>query len=148
MPRQRASDDIKAAALADLSAGEQPAIVARRYGLNRDVVKMWKQRNVTALVTETDATAVTAVLPIRYPTIEDHQQRITTLIYELLAAKLEASKRLAEHTHADWLNRQSAEGLAELGEFLDRTSAGMLTLLARPGRSATDDDTAILDVAE
>ena len=85
---------------------------------------------------------------IRYPTIEDQQQRITTLIYELLAAKLEASKRLAEHTHTDWLDRQSAEGLAELGEFLDRTSAGMLTLLARPGRSATDDDTAILDVAE
>ena len=41
---QRYSKEIKAAALADLASGDQPAVVAQRYGLNRDLVNKWKQR--------------------------------------------------------------------------------------------------------
>jgi hypothetical protein len=134
MPHSTVSPEIKAAALADLAAGEQPAVVAQRYGLSRDMVNKWKQRTVSAVVsTEVSApvSTQTAVIPVRYPTIEEHQQRIHNLMYKLLIAKLEASERLANHTTADWLDRQSATGLAELGDFFDRTAAGILALLVR-----------------
>jgi hypothetical protein len=38
------SIEIKAAAIADLLTGEQPAIVAKRYGLPGSLVRKWKFR--------------------------------------------------------------------------------------------------------
>ena len=137
MARQTVSDDVKAAALADLAAGEQPAVVAQRYRLNTATVRSWKMRDATPLATA-HTTVATATAIVHRPTIEEHQQRIADLMYRLLSAKLEASERLAQHTATDWLNRQSAEGLAELGDYLDRTAAGILALLIRRG-PATDD---------
>lgn len=138
MARQTVTDEVKAAALADLANGDQPAIVAERYKLNAPTVRKWKERlelsNVTPVVTENVTPVVTLV---RRPSIEDQQKRILDLMYQNLAAKLTASQRLAEHvTDQNWLYRQSAEGVAALGEYLDATAAHTLALLA--GRNDGD----------
>jgi len=145
--RSTVSDEIKAAALADLASGEQPAVVAQRYGLNRQTVKAWKVRAVEDVQPSLQPSERSIVQPIRHPTIEEHQRRIAELMYRLLTAKLEASERLAQHATTDWLNRQSAEGLAELGDFFDRTAAGILALLIRRGDGpvACDGDTVEAD---
>lgn len=128
MARSTVSPEIKAAALADLAAGETPATVAQRYGLDRAVVKMWKARHVTDIVTNHVTGSVTA--PVRYPALEERQAVIVDTMYRLLEAKLKASERLAEHLTTEYLARQGAEGLAELGDYLDRTSLNLLALLA------------------
>jgi hypothetical protein len=139
MGRQTVSDEVKAAALADLAAGEQPAVVAQRYALNRDMVKKWKLRTVPGAVPAVTSNAVPATTAVvRRLTVEEHQQHIADLMYRLLSAKLEASERLAQHTATDWLDRQSAEGIAELGDYLDRTAAGILALLIRRGNPDSD----------
>jgi hypothetical protein len=137
MPRSLVSPEIKAAALADLAAGEQPAIVAKRYGLSRDMVNKWRQRAIPLIVSAPMSTDMSAVVStqrvVRYPTIEEYQARIHQRMLALLEAKINASERLAEHIQADWLDKQSAGGLAELGDFLDRTAVGLLAVLARSG---------------
>jgi hypothetical protein len=143
MARSVVSPEVKAAALVDLVAGEQPAAVAQRYGLGRDLVNKWKQRAMSTPVSTDMSTPVssrTSVVPVRYPAIEEHQRRIHDLMYRLLIAKLEASEHLANHTTTDWLNRQSAEGLAELGDYLDRTAIGILALLVRGGGASSNGD--------
>lgn len=137
MPRQKVSDEVRAAALADLANGEQPVIVARRYGLLDGTVRQWKNRlDLTPGVTQDVTSNVTIV---RRPEIEAHQARILELMYENLATKFIASQRLAEHvTDANWLYRQSAEGIAALGEYLDRTALNTLALLA--GQPPNQDD--------
>lgn len=132
MTRKRESEKIKAAVLSDLMAGEQPAIVAQRYGIDMAKVRVWKQRYVTGHVTQQEPQQTVIV----QPSVIDYQQRVSALIYELLIEKLEASRRLALHTQPDWIERQSAEGLAELGNYLDRTAAGILSVLIRRGGSA------------
>jgi hypothetical protein len=131
MPRDTTDPTIKAAALADLLSGEQPAVVAARYGLNRQTVKAWKTRIAGDLQPTMQPPNTVVVQPIRHPSIEDYQRRIHDLMYRLLIAKLEASERLAQHTTTGWLNSQSADGVAELGDYLDRTAAGILALFVR-----------------
>lgn len=135
MARSTVSDEIKAAALADLHAGEQPAVVAARYGLPGATVRKWKERVVTSIVTD----RVTPVTTIR-PTAERQQERIGDLVIRLLEAKLRASERLAEHitNNAAWLDEQTAGELAVLGEYLDRSAFALGDRLA--GRGRADDD--------
>jgi hypothetical protein len=137
MPRSTVSPEIKAAALADLAAGEQPAVVAKRYGLSRDMVNKWRQRVIPPIVSTPMSTdmsmSASSQQVIRYPTIEEYQARIHQRMLALLEAKINASERLAEHIQADWLDKQSAGGFAELGDFLDRTAVGLLAILARSG---------------
>jgi hypothetical protein len=144
VPHSVVTDEIKAAALADLANGEQPAVVAQRYQLSRDQVNKWKQRHIDKLSTSVSVGMSTAVSTdralIRRPSIEEHQTNILELMYLNLEAKLTASQKLAEHvTSEEWLNRQSAEGVAALGQYLDATAAHTLVLLAgrRPDDSAT-----------
>lgn len=141
MPRQIVTDEVKAAAMADLVAGDQPAVVALRYGINRQTVKAWRMRLQPGMQPMTTAHPVQPEMRtvVRFPAVEDHQRRIVDLMYRLLCAKLEASERLAQLTATDWVDRQSAEGIAELGDFLDRTAAGILALLVRRGNTAGDD---------
>ncbi len=134
MPRRTVSDEVKAAALADLANGEQPAIVARRYGVPDATVRSWKLRldlsSATPIATEI-AHATPDATVIRRPTHEAQQARILDLMYENLAAKLTASKRLSEHVvDSNWLYRQSAEGVAALGAYLDGTALNTLAILA------------------
>lgn len=127
--KRRISPDLRAAALADLHAGEQPAIVAERYGLDGDTVRKWKQRYVTADVTE-PVTRVTA----RQPTVEAQKSYIGETILDLLRAKLKASQAIAEAvSDPDWLTRQSAAELAALGQWLDGTAFAIGDRLAGGG---------------
>ncbi len=136
MAVQKASDEVKAAALADLANGEQPAIVARRYSLPGDTVRKWKSR-LDLSVTPDVPHETRHVTIIRQPSIEDHQARILDLMYQNLAAKYVATQRIAEHvTDPSWLYRQSAEGIAALGEYLDTAALRTLALLA--GRRTDD----------
>lgn len=115
----RASPEIKAAALADLATGEQPAVVAERYQLNFNTVRSWKIRNATLIATEN----ATPAAPFRRPRQEAQQDAIGELVIDLLRAKLEASRAIAK-TACDsaWLVRQSAADLAALGDYFDATA--------------------------
>jgi hypothetical protein len=131
MPRSTVKPDVRAAAIADLQAGEQPAIVAERYNLNRDTVKQWKQRYVTEPVTVSP--------PVVRPTLERQQSEIGTLIIELLTAKLTASKAIATAaSDPTWLRSQSAEQLAILGEWLDTTAFAIGDRLANTASEQAD----------
>lgn len=131
---QRYSKEIKAAALADLASGEQPAVVAQRYGLNRDLVNKWKQR-MSAQVSAPLSAQTSA--PIRRPSVELEQLSLTELVMSNLRAKLIATQRIAEHaTTPEWLNKQNAAELAGLFECLDRSAVGILDRLATAQRAA------------
>jgi hypothetical protein len=132
MPRSSTTPDAtRAAALADLHAGEQPAIVAERYGLNPDTVRQWKTRFVTESVT-----AVTNRDTIQRPALERQKQRLGELLLGLLAAKLEASQAIAKvASDPAWLKKQHAADLAELVRTLDATA---LALGDRLAGSSTD----------
>lgn len=140
--------------MADLANGEQPVDVARRYGLNPATVRSWKNRrdylpapdataDATADATRDAARDATPVLlpAVHRPTIEQQQTRILELMYENLIAKLTASQRIANYAATtEWLARQDAAGIAELGQYLDATAANLLALLAgRAGEAPRDD---------
>lgn len=142
MPASTVSPEVRAAALADLAAGEQPAIVAARYGLNRNTVKSWAVRLGSILGTA-DAAAASAhaldapaapAAPIG--SIEARKQRIAELILDLLAAKLEGSRRLAAHlSDPAFLAGQSLADLIALSSYLDRSALTLGDRLAGPGES-------------
>ena len=140
MAGKRIRPELRAAALADLLAGDQPAIVAERYGLDRNTVKQWKQRYVTG-----DVTAQPVRAPVQKPALEAQKAHIGETILDLLRAKLQASQAIAEAV-ADpgWLQRQSAAELAALGQWLDGTAFAIGDRLAgrRPGDSAPAEDDA------
>lgn len=124
----------RAAAIADLQAGEQPAIVAERYSLDQSTVRVWKNRYVTEPET---------LRPVSSPPVqlahERQKQQIGELVLDLLAAKLKASAALAEAVSSpEWLARQSGSELAALGEWLDTTALALGDRLA--GRRAAGDD--------
>jgi transposase-like protein len=137
MPRPKVSDEVKAAALADLANGEQPVLVAQRYGIPDGTVRQWKNRLDLPVTENVTRNVTTGVTIIRRPSIEEHQTRILELMYRNLAAKLAASERIAEHvTDPNWLYRQDAAGIAALGQYLDATALNTLALLA--GRPTDD----------
>ena len=137
MTRRSVSAEIKAAALADLAVGEQPAIVAQRYRLNPATVRSWKLRldeGATPIATE-HATPVATIL--RRPAVEAQQLTIAELVASNLRAKLVATQRIAEHvTREEWLTKQSAVDVATLFESLDRSAIGILDRLAQPQQPA------------
>lgn len=119
------SPDVKAAAIADLMTGDEPAEVARRYKIKSGTVRMWKQRYVTS--SQHPVTPVTPVTPVgeivQRPTLEARKQRIAELILDLLAAKLEASQRLTAYlSDPAVLERYKFEELVNLNGYLDRTA--------------------------
>jgi hypothetical protein len=131
----RIDPSIRAAALAELHAGEQPAIVAERYRLDPAKVRVWKQRYVTPVVAN-----VTPPVTVRQPTLERQQHQIGELILDLLAAKLQASTAIAKAASDEtWLRSQSGSELAALGEWLDTTAFAIGDRLA--GRRSEPDDT-------
>jgi hypothetical protein len=146
MARSTVAPEVKAAALADLHAGEQPAIVAARYKLDSAKVRVWKQRYVTADVTAGGTPAVAPpVVPIRQPLAEARRETLAELVEANLRAKLIATQRIAEHvTRDEWLDKQAATDVAELFAALDRSAVGILDRLAgahaqRPALPPPDD---------
>ncbi len=133
----RASPEIKAAALADLAAGEQPAIVAERYGFDRETVKKWKQRLVSPRTSPLSPSNV----PIVRPKIEAQQIAIGELILDLLRAKLQASAAIAKAARDPaWLAQQPAAELAALGQWLDASAFAIGDRLAGGARRDADED--------
>lgn len=131
MSASKVAPEIRAAALADLLEGDQPAIVAERYGLDRNVVKVWKQRYVTADVTGS---------PIVKPAVEAQKQHIGELVLDLLRSKLEASAAIAQQaSDSAWRFKQSGPELAAFGEWLDATAFAIGDRLAG-GRVRSDED--------
>jgi transposase-like protein len=131
--RSTVSPEVKAAALADLLAGEQPAVVAERYDLNPATVRKWKERlEVPAVVTPEDVTPdVTVSHRVTRPREEARQREIGALILDLLAAKLEASAALARTvSDPEWLRKQRGSELAALGSYLDTTALAIGDRLA------------------
>lgn len=147
MPASNVPRDVKAAALADLMAGEQPAVVAERYGLPRNTVKSWRARLPAGTGASTGASLApdaSAPRPLIRPTVEAQQREIGAIILDLLAAKLEASAALAR-TVSDpaWLARQSAAELAQLGAYLDGTALAIGDRLAGSADLAPPDRDAL-----
>lgn len=139
MPASTVRPEVKAAALADLMTGEQPAVVAERYQLPRETVKSWKRRldmQPGAPVVHAPDAPIAPGAPAPAPAVYSlhaQQARVVALVYENLIAKLTATQKLAEHaTRDEWLSRQSAEGIALLGGWLDSTARSTLELLAQP----------------
>lgn len=113
----------KAAAIADLAAGESPQIVAERYGLNPYTVRSWKRREVRKLISP-EATYLAPAHVAPHGAIGD-------LILDLLAAKLEASTAIARAvSNPQWLATQSGSDLAALGAWLDSTALAIGDRLA------------------
>jgi hypothetical protein len=125
----------KAAAIADLLNGDQPAVVAARYGFDSATVRQWKSRLVTP-----DVTA--GVTVVRRPELESQQLELGELVMQNLRAKLIATQRIAEHAATPaWLDKQTAADVAALFERLDQSAIGILDrLAARSGRVAAGGD--------
>lgn len=133
MARATADKKRKAAAIADLMNGEQPAIVAARYGFESATVRQWKSRLVTPDVTKN-------VTIIRQPSLELQQYELGELVKMNLRAKLIATQRIAEYaTTSEWLDKQNASDVAELFEVLDRAAVTILDRLAAARHERADD---------
>lgn len=134
MGRVATAPAIKTKAIADLLTGDQPAIVAERYGIPAGTVRQWKKRLVTPAVTQSVTAPVTA-----RPAIERAQLDIATLVLDNLRAKLIATQKIAEHvTTPTWLEKQNAADVAALFETVDRAAVAILDRMARGSRA---DDT-------
>lgn len=143
--RSAISPEVKAAALADLALGEQPAVVAQRYRLSAATVRSWKLRQDATTVATRDATPIAT----RQPAVEDRQRTLAELVAENLRARLVATQRINEHVaRPSWLERQSAAELGELLGTLDRSVFGMLDRLASAQQaSAQQQHSAIADAS-
>ena len=129
------SAKVRAQVIADLQAGEQPAVVAEKYGIPASKVRTWKTRYVADDV----APVAAPVVQIR-PTIERQQREIGTLVLDLLRTKLEASQAIAQavSNNPAWIASQSGSELAALGEWLDATAFAIGDRLAQ--RPSGDSD--------
>ena len=152
MARSTVSPDIKAAALADLASGEQPAVVAERYSLGRNTVKSWAQRlklqvpSLDAPLASTGATGAT-VSPQR-SALEQQQHQIGVAVLDLLYAKLKASEAIAQVAHnPEWRARQTGTELAAFGTWLDQTAFAIGDRLAQSAArlESTADDATLPD---
>jgi hypothetical protein len=124
---KRISPELRAAALADLHAGDQPAIVAERHGIDAATVRSWKARFVATDI----ATDATPIATRQHPAIERQKVEIGSAVLDLLRAKLDASRAIAEAVKDPaWLKRQRANDLATLGEWLDGTALAIGDRLA------------------
>jgi transposase len=116
--------------------GEQPAVVAERYGIDRDTVKSWKRRYVAPEV----ATMHPVASPAARPKFAAQQIAIGSIILDLLRSKLEASQAIAETAKdAAWRTRQSAAELAVFGQWLDESTLALGDRLAGHRPAPSDD---------
>lgn len=161
------TEEIRAAAMADLCAGDSPATIAQRYRINAATVRSWKSRLADDLSQAERASAEMEVESVPPPatqhatpaatheiiatpatpqmqrtTLVQRQMRIADLIIENLEARLAASLAISNHVknNPQWVGQQSASELATLDEHLHRTSVDILDRLA-DRRDAEENDT-------
>ncbi len=144
MPRSTIPPEVRAAAIADLHAGDQPVVVAERYGLDAGKVRMWKTRYVAQNVAGSVAQHVSV---IHRPALELQHLELGELVMMNLRAKLIATQRIADYASSPaWLNKQTASDVAELFEVIDRSAISILDRLAdRRPRSDTGGDGSIVE---
>jgi hypothetical protein len=128
MARDPIPPEVKAAALADLMSGIQPAVVAADYGLPSGTVRSWKARldlpDATGVATGGEGVATGVAR--RQPAMEAQQLALGDLIMANLRAKLIATQKIAEYaTTTTWLNNQTAADVATLFDALDRSAIGI-----------------------
>jgi hypothetical protein len=134
MPASKIAPEIRAKAIADLLDGDQPAVVAERYGLNAAKVRVWKQRYVTHNVTESITPTATA-----RPANERAALALGDLVLDNLRAKLLATQKIAEYvTTPAWLQKQNAADVAELFTTIDRAAVAILDRMASGRRNDAD----------
>jgi hypothetical protein len=143
MAASKVSPEIRAAAIADLLAGEQPAVVAERYQLNRSTVKSWAARTPAILSASASAStladASSDARASRRPTVDSRKQRIAEIILDLLATKLEGAQRLAAHlSDPAFLAGQKVDDLLRISDYLDRSALTLGDRLA--GATEPDGD--------
>lgn len=140
MTRDSIDPAIKAAAMADLMDGEQPAIVAERYDLNPATVRSWKARlDLPATADATGGQGVATGVAIRQPAVEAQQLAIGELIMASLRAKIYATQKIAEYvTTPAWLDKQTATDVAELFETIDRAAVSVLDRMAQRSHASSD----------
>ena len=143
MARRTVPPEIKAKAMADLLAGDQPAVVAEHYDLPGGTVRQWKNRLVTPDVTESVTPPVTKhphgrPIFLRQPRREAAELTIAELVMENLRAKLTATQGIVEYVtnNPAWLEKQTAADVGDLFERIDRSSIAMLDRMAAAGRPA------------
>lgn len=147
MARDPIPPEVKAAAIADLMSGVQPAVVAADYGLPSGTVRSWKARLdlPTATGVATEGVGVATGVARRHPALEAQQMALGDLIMANLQAKLLATQRIAEYvTTQGWIEKQNASDMATLFTALDQSAVGILDRLAQRGHA---DSTASADSA-
>ncbi len=145
MPRSTIPREIRAAAIADLHAGDQPVVVAERYGLDAGKVRMWKTRYV-APVANVVASGNVAVTTHR-EAMQLQQLELGELVMLNLRAKLIATQRIADYASSPaWIDKQNASDMAELFAVIDRSAISILDRLAdRRPRNDTGGDGPIVE---
>lgn len=141
MPRSTIPPEVRAAAIADLQDGQQPAIVAEKHGIDAAKVRVWKQRYVMPDVTDSVTSSATPGHPVlvRQPRREAAQLAIAELIMDNLRAKLLATQRIAEHAaNPAWLEKQTAADVAALFTEIDRSAVAILDRMAGASQRAAD----------
>ena len=134
MPPSKIPAKTRAAAIADLMDGAQPAVVAEKYRIDAGKVRMWKTRYVAPRVAESAPPAV-----VYRPSALAQQIAIGDLIMDNLRAKLYATQKIAEYaTTPEWFDKQNASDVATLFEAIDRSAVGILDRLAQR-RSGADE---------
>lgn len=121
--RSEYSDEVRAAVIAALLAGQAPAEVARAYNVPAATIRSWKSRTLK---------------PAAPIVAETARSKIGEMLLEYLAELIQSLRaQVAVHGEPAWLRRQSAEGLAVLhGVSVDK-AIRLLEALERPDEDAT-----------
>lgn len=115
--RQQYGEDIKAAVLAALLAGQSVSEVARQYNLPEGTVKSWKARMKPAETIATDAT---------------QKKQIGELLLEYLEANLITLKeQMKVFSDPTWLKKQSASELAVLHGVMTDKAVRLLEAMSK-----------------
>lgn len=123
---QEYSDQVKAAALAALLAGQAPAHVAAMFGIPIGTLRSWKSRQRNG-----EPIAIIAM---------EKRERIGELLLDYLAEGLETLReQLKVFRDPTWLKEQSASEAAVLHGVISDKSIRLLEALADPEPETTED---------
>jgi hypothetical protein len=135
---KRHPPEVRAAAIAAVSLGEQPSAVAKRFGISQGRLSEW---------CKVDAPSFSDLPEVSGTAYARTRIRMAELIYDSLIDAFGAIRlQLQAAAREEWLTKQNAGDVASL---LDKEFDGAIRLLAgfRPPERPTDDDDSIVDAA-
>lgn len=138
MPR-RHPPEVRAAAVAAVATGEQPAAVAKRHGISQGLLHGWCDQDLPPV----DVSEISRSDLARARS----REQMAELIYDTIGDLLTGIRdQLREATRAEWVARQDA---ADVAALLDKEIDGAIRLLAgfRPVDPEPDalEDGAVVD---